>query len=315
MASGYTCRDRIDFLQSTDSSLVGGPFDELSSCRIVSEEFPGLCTCHPEECEKIEGDPMFTPEAPSTSPSLQPTESRPPPVEFDPSFYCGCSECTQSIWENSMADGYSCGERVTFLQSGQASVAGGPFSEFDACRQVSDEFPEICGICDPDTCSSLAPTVPSGFCGCESCTQSIWEDTRANGYSCGERILFLQSDQSVTAGGPFTEYDSCSRVSYEFPDICGPCDPYTCDTTGGANNEENSTEESNETDQESSCENICQGNFPFSCADSIPGVVKYGCYSSGGCYYATSFDDPYPYDIDNWCTYKVERGSLRRRRN
>lgn len=68
----------------------------------------------------------------------------------------------------------------------------------------------------------------ASFCGCDSCTQEVWDSlaTNANGsYTCGERITWLQ-----TAEG-YDETSACIKVSGdEFPNgPCGPvCDPSKC---------------------------------------------------------------------------------------
>ena len=70
--------------------------------------------------------------------------------------------------------------------------------------------------------------------------------------------------------------------------VCGGCDPETCEPPRP-------------------CEGVCRGDYPFSCAEHLPGasVVKYGCHRDGGCFYMTSADDAYPYDEENWCTYRL----------
>ena len=74
--------------------------------------------------------------------------------------YCGCPQCTQSVWDtvvcNEVAGNpgetecFSCGDRIAFKQSS----AGGSLSLSEACVFVSDEFPsDQCGpMCNPDTC-------------------------------------------------------------------------------------------------------------------------------------------------------------------
>jgi hypothetical protein len=67
---------------------------------------------------------------------------------------CGCSTCTDDVL-GTMAGGYTCGARITWLQTAQ----GGGKSEVDACKKIAgEEYPGICGpMCDPDRCN-LAPT-------------------------------------------------------------------------------------------------------------------------------------------------------------
>ena len=131
-----------------------------------------------------------------------------------------------------MAGDYSCGARIEWLMNTQS------LSELNACRQVSDEFPSICGpSCHPDQCDitrspsevpSNSPTIeiPSP-CGCKACTDQIL-DTDAGGYSCRARIEWLQNVSG------YTERDACIKVANEeFPGVCGPsCDPLRCSTTG-----------------------------------------------------------------------------------
>jgi hypothetical protein len=127
-ANGYSCGSRIEWLQTLDSTIVGGPYDNLDSCRKVGEEFPKECGqfCYPEECQPI--------------------------TSFD-NFFCGCSSCTDEVW-NEDANGYSCGSRIEWLQTLDASRVGAPYNEQESCRKVSEEFPVVCGRCHSDYCSS-----------------------------------------------------------------------------------------------------------------------------------------------------------------
>jgi len=161
------------------------------------------------------------------------------------------------VW-NTLADGYSCGNRISFVRDSDeetllsVGISGGPFDEADACKFVSDEFPDIC-TCDctdsdspdedenddtPDPTSSptmppsqsptaehtAAPTSPM-LCGCDRCTADVW-NTVVDGYSCGNRISFVRdsdNDTLISVGitdGPFDEAGACKFVSDEFPDIC-----------------------------------------------------------------------------------------------
>ena len=98
--------------------------------------------------------------SPSRSPSKEPTKG----PSLSSSQYCGCPECTQSVWDTPVTDGggtFTCGDRIAFKQSS----AGGGLSLSEACVFVSDEFPgDQCGpMCNSDTCTiTPAPTaVPS----------------------------------------------------------------------------------------------------------------------------------------------------------
>ena len=91
-------------------------------------------------------------------------------------------------------------------------------SEQEACAYVALEFPTVCGACNP-------PTNPNPiFCQCRDCTSQVWE-RNANGFTCGDRILYLQTTQG------FTEEQACTFVSEEYGGgICGPyCNPEKCD--------------------------------------------------------------------------------------
>ncbi|KAL7544670.1 hypothetical protein ACHAWF_009600 [Thalassiosira exigua] len=208
-ASGtYPCGDRIQWLQTE----LG--YDETAACvKVSGEEFPD------RPC-----GPVCNPEAVECNP--------PAPIR------CGCSTCSDEVWSGTSAtDGggtHSCGARIEWLQSELG------YSENDTCGIVGGkEFPDICGLCDPNMCDTPRPTLapteppspedPSTFaCGCESCTDEVLDNlaTDASGtYSCGSRINWLQSEQS------FTEQSACALVSEQFPSICGTaCHPFECDT-------------------------------------------------------------------------------------
>lgn len=61
------------------------------------------------------------------------------------------------------------------------------------------------------------------FCGCPSCTQSVW-DLDANGFSCGFRIRYY----TTIHGGNYTMQEACSRVATRY-DACTSCMPGMCD--------------------------------------------------------------------------------------
>lgn len=140
-------------------------------------------------------------------------------------MFCGCVGCDDAAL-NVFAGEYKCGDRINYLQSFKG------FSERDACTIAGTEFPEECGVCDPDVCNQ-EPEVPSppppssGKCGCPEC-EDVW-NVIAREYSCGVRIEWLQSEFSTIAGGPYDERVACSKVaSEEFPNECGKCDPSRC---------------------------------------------------------------------------------------
>lgn len=108
-AAGPTCGDRIQYLQATGKS-------ERASCNIVAHvQFREECgACDPEEC----------------------------PQRAIPR--CGCSEC-EAVWD-SVADGYSCGARITWLQT--ASTLGHLYTEDEACLEIgANQYSSVCGAC------------------------------------------------------------------------------------------------------------------------------------------------------------------------
>ena len=83
-------------------------------------------------------------------PTNQPTTS---PSSPNPGNYCGCISCTQQVWDTMATDNdgtYSCGGRITWLQSAQS------YSEEGACAKVESEFPDLCK-CNPFTCDTPTP--------------------------------------------------------------------------------------------------------------------------------------------------------------
>ncbi|CAB9518424.1 expressed unknown protein [Seminavis robusta] len=125
----HTCGARISYL----ADFNGLPTRE--ACNIVGgHEFPheddcGLCD--PDRCEPVLGTGEYR---------------------------CGCSRCTNAIWDLELDhDGATCGERIEFLQDVEGQT------EVRACRQVTGiEYPQLCGSnCNPDLCDSpLAARTP-----------------------------------------------------------------------------------------------------------------------------------------------------------
>ena len=98
--------------------------------------------------------------SPTPSPvSITPSPTNPPTPE---QTYCGCDECTQSVWDTQACNPldptecYSCGSRITHKQTWE----GGSLSLSEACAFVSEEYPSTCGpMCNSETCGpSDSPT-------------------------------------------------------------------------------------------------------------------------------------------------------------
>jgi hypothetical protein len=74
--------------------------------------------------------------------------------------------------------------------------------------------------------ATVAPEVgdPSSRCGCAACVESTW-NALAGDFTCGERIMYLQTDWAKQYP---TEVQACRQVAFEFPCVCGGCDPGRC---------------------------------------------------------------------------------------
>jgi len=191
LADGYTCGGRISFARDSDVATLqsvginNGPLDEAGACRLVTEEFPDICTC---TCDADTSSPTLSPtppptSAPTSAPMSVPTSSPTTPQTSSPTVTptvapmaaptvappakCGCTMCTDEVW-NTVVDGYSCGARVSFVRDSDTAtlesvgIFTGPFDEAGACSFVSDEFPEVCTFyCDKDEDPPVAvrPTV------------------------------------------------------------------------------------------------------------------------------------------------------------
>lgn len=66
-------------------------------------------------------------------------------------IFCGCEGCKTSTWVR-MAGTFSCGARISYLTDFQGKT------EAEACRKVAgEEFKDVCGACNPDTCEKADP--------------------------------------------------------------------------------------------------------------------------------------------------------------
>jgi Glycosyl hydrolases family 16 len=268
-AEGESCGARILWVQNTYPEAY--PNEQAACALVASLEFPSVCgpACDPGRCSEstlstpTTSQPTPVPTSVSTPlPTHVPTST--PMNAIVTTTHCGCETCTDDIW-NAVAEGYTCGARILWLQSTYPQSYP---TEQAACALVAGaEFPSICGpACNPRLCSpssipppvatpvpttkivqvtSLSP-VPSPttkttsskptsssyssqetYCGCQACTAEVWNKD-ADGHTCGERISYLL----LTNPGAYpTERDACARVAgVEFRIPCGPaCDPARCD--------------------------------------------------------------------------------------
>ena len=225
--ASFTCGQLIRFLQTHE----GVNMTEADACVAISMEFPLECgpkcdpqLCHEPKCNHTCGEQIrnvfwkdenharnrtyacsMVSEFPLECGACLPADVCDTPI-------CGCSNCSESAWNRPAGD-HTCGERIEHLIMDQ------DYEEWDACREIVNQYPFTCGECHPDKCDNQAPPV----CGCESCTEQVWT-TDAVARTCGARILYLQSED----GGRMTEKDSCQKIAFDFPFECGICHPEQC---------------------------------------------------------------------------------------
>lgn len=160
---------------------------------------------------------------------------------------CGCTECTSDVL-NRIAGEYTCGERLEYLMEAYN------LAEEEACIRISrTEFPFLCGPeCDPGRCDGRElpeEEMPSSHCGCEHCTQEVW-NRRVDGHTCGARISYLTDFDGLKSS------DACNIVAgHEFPyeKECGPCDPKRCEPDSDEEGDRTHEESAGGVDGESRC--------------------------------------------------------------
>ncbi|CAB9518423.1 Glycosyl hydrolases family 16 [Seminavis robusta] len=142
---------------------------------------------------------------------------------------CGCDSCYDkgfSGYIETRTGRISCAQRIMQL------IANENTPEEEACRQVAkvDHSDECGSVCDIDMCDGRGtmhakekdPPPPKAFCGCKGCNQDVWL-AMAGEFSCGARVTWL-------TGRGQTSAEACRTVAGdEFSDICGACNPDTCE--------------------------------------------------------------------------------------
>lgn len=132
-ADGFPAGNRIDWVMANL-----GRSEEQACDLVCGVEYPDVCG----ECDCDSGG------------GGGPSPSPPPPSPPSGGGKCGCSSCTDSILSRD-ASGHSVGARIDWVDANMG------MSEREACSLVCrDEFPGICGECDPSRCSS-GPTSPT----------------------------------------------------------------------------------------------------------------------------------------------------------
>ena len=96
-----------------------------------------------------------------------------------------------------MAGDYSCKDRIDWLINVRQE------SEFNACRQVSKEYPDICGSCNPDHCPR------GGSCG----NGNIGDGRCSSGECCSEHGWCGTSPAHCTNPAPIKGGGSCGNGS------------------------------------------------------------------------------------------------------
>ena len=140
-SGSHSCGGRITWLQSAEG------YSEDTACAKVASEFPDLCLCDPNSCADTPSQSMQRTASPSMKPTAHPSVSPPtaPPSKKPTApptvTYCGCDSCTQEVWDIIATDNggsYSCGARISWLQSAEG------YSEVGACEKVASEFSGLC---------------------------------------------------------------------------------------------------------------------------------------------------------------------------
>jgi len=129
-ADGYSVRARIDWVMANKGK------SEQGACALVcGDEYPHICAkCDPSnnsQCQKSGGG-------------------------GGGGSRCGCSSCSSSVLGRN-AEGFSVESRIDWVKTNKGK------SESDACDIVcGDEYPNICGECDPGRCGvGPSPTPPT----------------------------------------------------------------------------------------------------------------------------------------------------------
>jgi hypothetical protein len=246
LAGSFTCAERMDFLRSP----AGGSLPELAACQVITDQYPRVCgpSCNPTKCdgqdpnfcgcadctdsfldldaggftcfERIQGlrvlgmtEVEACQDVANDYPRTCGPACNPSKCDGKAPDNCGCNECIDFVLDMDV-DGFTCFERIQAVQREQEE------EEEDACRSISDRFPQVCGpACHPDKCDG-GPL----FCGCFNCTQAIWDTPTFGGPTCGARIRSLQLDEG------FSEMAACETIATDYPVVCGPhCHPNKCD--------------------------------------------------------------------------------------
>lgn len=170
------------------------------------------------------------------------------------------------------------------------------------------ECPEMCGSpCGPNSfcdCGTGTCHCEAGFSG-PNCEVDLCQAAR-----CGEHghctARYLGSDLPVTSDkacicepgwtGPLCDKNPCLEIGRTCSGqgkcvAVGDFDT-ACECNLGFSGEE----------CEVSCDDTCQGLFPYGCRSDYDGKVALGCHPNGGCYYLNPGEE---YPVDGFCTFRT----------
>ena len=266
MAGGYACGMRIEWLQSSISTIAGGPYEENVACsKVASEEYPNECgKCDPSRCNNPTEIPS-TP--PSKSPTLKPTNV----PTANPTNMPTQAPTKIPTQNPTVAPTPSPTETPT--QSPTETPTQSTTTETLSQPPIDNDDNNFIDIDPP--------------CGCSTCDDSVW-NTFAGEYKCGSRISYLQNSLG------FSERDACSRVAgTEFPPECGGCDPGRCDQPSYNNNNNDVSlgqKCGGAVDSSSNSETVCQRDLWNPTGDSTMYCFAYG--GSGDPCHLNNNNDP-----------------------
>ena len=181
--------------------------------------------------------------------------------------------------------------------------------------------PELChDICEDKTsfcdCGSRTCKCREGFTGPDCSIDSCGEAECGNHGTCSFRYLgstlasstiLLPKDYACICDngwtGPKCDLNPCNNQE-ESCSGHGKCvalsiDEKMCDCDDGYSGDK----------CQENCNDICKGDYPYSCAPNLMGTERYGCHPEGGCSYL-KMGEEYPYS--GFCTFKSTSISRKR---
>lgn len=122
---------------------------------------------------------------------------------------CGVSSCTEAVLATPAVgpdSSASCGGRIQWVMDNMGK------SEADACQQVGEEFPPLCGPCAPEGIPPSLPPSPSGPAGALSIMSY---NTKYDGYPCCGSDLVPSYGAHIRDLGPaIVGLQECQDANY-----------------------------------------------------------------------------------------------------